>query len=73
MKIELTREQFEAKRALCKADGFDLQGDSGTVGMSGVELTYSYNGKELDIEVTKKPLIIRRSYIEAKVYDWFTA
>ena len=50
--VELTRAEFEAKKAEAAQHGWHIEGDKGTIVAKGVELEYAYDGtQELEIQV----------------------
>lgn len=73
MTIPLTQAQYDAKVAQLKQDqGITLSGDSGTVSKLGVVIDYSYDGKDLTLEVKDKPFLISEKHIEAMIAAWLS-
>lgn len=70
--IPLTVDELEAGRAkLAAKQGIVLTGDSGEVNEHGCDIKYAYDGVNLNLTVVHKPLLVKESWLEAKLRGWF--
>jgi hypothetical protein len=71
--VNLTREQFEAKKRKLAVDGVRVNGDAGEIHLPqfGVKLKFSYIQTSLMVQVVDKPFLVPESMVESRAREWF--
>ena len=71
IEIQMTPAQFKAAAQKLKNEQqLIITGNCGTLSKNGCAAQYDYDGATLTVHLTKKPMLIPKSYVENELRAW---
>jgi hypothetical protein len=67
IQLPMTEAQFATATRRLGQNGIELTGRSGTLTKDGITAQYTYDGKQLSIEITDRPFFLPLSLIEGRL------